>query len=626
MSLISSSRRPARKQQRPKGTLALLFAMVLALLGGIFATTVWATPAGQWAPKLGLDLEGGRQIILEPEIGEGQTINSQQVEQAVDIIRRRVDGSGVAEAEVTTLGERNIVVSIPGEPSETMLESLSRSSQLMFRAVIASQPNQPPEITLPTPPEAPKATSSPKASPSSSAGGGSQVEPNASRTGANGAYPEAYPAATTAPGGASAAESPSPKPSPTKKAPKKKGPTPSDTSWGTRTVSAAWVKTGIVDKGATYQDLLTAYDCGKAELRDTASRAPKTQPVVMCDEDGATKYLMGPTEVDGTMVETASSGPETNQQGAQTGGTQINLEFDDKGKAAFGAMTARLAKFGQQTDQNKSAIIIDGQVISALGTTEPIRNGEARITGGFTAESGKTLSDQLKFGALPFSFNELTNDQISPQLGQDQLNKGIIAGVIGLVLVVIYSLFQYRTLGLVTVASLAIAGLLTYGSIVLLGHLANFRLTMAGVTGLIVAIGFTADSFIVYFERVRDEVRSGRPLRAAVETGWGRARRTIIISDVVNFMAAAILYVLSESNVKAFAFTLGLTTVIDIVVVMLFTHPALTLLARTKFFGGGHPWSGLDPERLGAKTATYAGRGRVTIADRRRTATEGGSA
>lgn len=609
---MSPSRRPARKQQRPKGTLVLLFAIIVALFGGIFASTVWSDPKGQWVPKLGLDLEGGRQIILEPVVGQSGDINSQQVDQAVDIIRRRVDGSGVAEAEVSTLGARNIVIAIPGEPSEEMLDSLSQSSQLTFRAVIASQQNQAPQIELPTPPKAAKASSTSSSSPSSS------PSASASSSGANGTYPQAYTAATnpfrSVSTRATAADD------------GKKPSNPSDTAWGEQKVTSAWVKAGVVDKGATYQDLLSAYDCNKQEQRELAATAPKSQPIVMCDQDSKMKYLMGPIEVDGSSIDDATSGPETNQQGVQTGGTQISLKFDDKGKAAFGKMTTRLAKFGEQSDQNKSAIVLDGQVISALGTNEPIRNGEARITGGFTPESGKTLADQLKFGALPFSFKELTNDQISPQLGKDQLQKGLLAGVVGLALVVVYSLFQYRVLGLVTVASLLIAGVITYGAVTLLGTTSNFRLSMAGVTGLIVAIGVTADSFIVYFERVRDEVRSGRPLRAAVETGWGRARRTIIISDVVNFMAAAILYVLSESNVKAFAFTLGLTTIFDLIIVMLFTHPTLTLLARTKFFGGGHPWSGLDPVRLGAKTTTYAGRGRVTIADRRHATPQEGSA
>jgi len=244
-------------------------------------------------------------------------------------------------------------------------------------------------------------------------------------------------------------------------------------------------------------------------------------------------------------------------------------------------------------------------------------SGQVSITGSFTAASSKVLADQLKFGALPMSFVQETRDDITPTLGGEQLSRGLLAGAIGLLLVVLYSLFQYRALGLVTVSSLLIASALTYAVVTLFGWSIGFRLTMAGVAGLIVSIGITADSFIIYFERVRDEVRDGRALRAAVETGWKRARRTILISDAVNFLAAVVLYVLAASNVRGFAFTLMLTTVIDIVVVFLFTHPLLSILANTKFFGEGHKWSGLDPKRLGARTVTYAGRGRVTIAARR---------
>ena len=210
------------------------------------------------------------------------------------------------------------------------------------------------------------------------------------------------------------------------------------------------------------------------------------------------------------------------------------------------------------------------------------------------------------------SFKLQTQDDISPTLGKEQLGLGLLAGLIGLLLVVAYSLAQYRLLGLVTVASLIVAAVTTYGVLTLLGWSHNFRLTMAGVTGVIVAIGVTADSFIVYFERIRDEVREGRPLVTAVDAGWARAKRTILAADAVNLLAAVVLYVLAASNVRGFAFTLGVTTLIDLAVVFLFTHPVVAILAHTKFFGGGHPWSGLDPERLGAKTpkTRYAGRGR----------------
>ena len=253
--------------------------------------------------------------------------------------------------------------------------------------------------------------------------------------------------------------------------------------------------------------------------------------------------------------------------------------------------------------QNQLAATLDSQVIVAPRFNEAILDGRASITGGFTLDGARSLSDQLKFGALPLSFIEQTSIDISPTLGSEQLRYGLIAGLIGLFLVVVYSLIQYRALGFVTVASILVAGLITYLTITILGWSHNYRLDMAGVTGLIVAIGFTADSFIVYFERVRDELRDGRSLAAAVETGWNRAKRTILVADGVNFLAALTLYALASSSVRGFAFTLGLTTLIDLLVVFLFTHPVVSLLARRPFFRDGHAWSGLDPRRLGADDA-----------------------
>ena len=342
--------------------------------------------------------------------------------------------------------------------------------------------------------------------------------------------------------------------------------------------------------------------------------------MVTCDAERPLKYILGPAEVFGTEISNATSGQQTTQGGSTSGIWEVRLDFNSAGTKSFCDLTSRITSL--QSPRNQGAIVLDNKVISNPVPQAALCAGNASITGSFTAASSKVLADQLKFGALPLSFALQTSDQISPTLGGDQLTRGLIAGGIGLLLVVAYSLFQYRALGLVTVSSLIIAGLLTYAAVTLFGWSTGFRLTMAGVTGLIVSIGIVADSFILYFERVRDEVRDGRALRAAVETGWNRARRTILISDAVNFLAAVVLYALAASNVRGFAFTLMLTTIIDIVVVFLFTHPLLSILANTKFFGEGHKWSGLDPKRLGARTATYAGRGRVTIAARR-AATEG---
>ncbi|NYJ74544.1 protein translocase subunit SecD [Allobranchiibius huperziae] len=654
---------------RPVRTLVLLAALVIALFAAIGASAALGNPAGQWSPKLGLDLEGGRQIVLQPSVGKGQTVTTGQVDQAVDIIRERVNGNGVSEAQVSRLGAKNIQVSLPGNPSQETLNSLAQSSQLFFRAVINSTQDTPPTFTLPTPYTAPttKGSTTPKSStsPSGTATPSGTSSSSSSSSTANDVLPQAFRAATTTPTPStsstpaasstspSATASSTPQASASSTTPARNLPTPydssgnvttnglgaSDTGWESRTVSNDWITSGLATKGETYSQLLTAYSCSNndsrlgptaAQWQQVARQIPASQPTVGCDtgraisgaQAPATKYLMGPSEVTGSQITDASFGQATTQQGVTTGQYEVNLTFNSKGSSEFAKVTGRLN--GLQAPRNQFGIVVDGLVISAPSNTNgAITGGKAQITGNFTENSAKTLANQLKFGALPFSFNELTSSQVSPQLGSQQLRDGIIAGIIGLILVVLYSLAQYRLLGLVTIASLVTSAVITYGAVTLLGYTSNLRLTMAGVTGLIVAIGITADSFIVYFERVRDEVRSGRPLRAAVQTGWSRARRTVLVSDAVNFLAAAVLYILSEDNVKAFAFTLGLTTLIDILVVFLFTHPVLTLLSRTSFFGNGHKWSGFDPERLGARGVTYAGRGRVTIAERKAAAAAG---
>jgi len=259
-------------------------------------------------------------------------------------------------------------------------------------------------------------------------------------------------------------------------------------------------------------------------------------------------------------------------------------------------------------------MVLDRLVVEAPSVSEVIPNGQAQITGSLTRSSAATLANQLNFGALPLTFTVQSENQVSATLGTEQLQKGLLAGLIGLVLVVAYSLLQYRALGFVTVASLALAAVISYGVITLLSWTQGYRLSLPGVAGLIVAIGITADSFIVYFERVRDELRDGRTLVGAVDKGWNRARRTILASDAVNFLAATVLYVLAVGGVRGFAFTLGLTTLIDLLIVFTFTHPVMMLLAKTSFFGDGHPASGLDPRRLGVRGARYVGRGRVVTA------------
>jgi preprotein translocase subunit SecD len=354
--------------------------------------------------------------------------------------------------------------------------------------------------------------------------------------------------------------------------------------------------------------LYDSLDCSQP-FRAAGQVDDPTLPIVTCDTDLYGKYILGPVEVEGTDIADANAGTVTTSTGAATNTWAVNLKFTGAGTDKFAKTTGRL--FPLAAPQNQFAITLDGYVITAPTLQAVITGGDAQITGNFDKNSSKTLADQLKYGALPISFEVQSQENISATLGSEQLTSGLLAGAIGLLLVIIYSFFQYRGLALVTVGSLVVAAIITYLMIALLSWRQGYHLSLSGVAGLIVAIGITADSFIVYFERVRDELRDGRNLGAAVETGWKRALRTILVSDGVSLLAAVVLYTLTVGNVRGFAFTLGLTTLIDLAVVILFTHPMLELLAKTKFFSSGHPWSGFDSKALGA--TSYVGRGAFRV-------------
>lgn len=339
-----------------------------------------------------------------------------------------------------------------------------------------------------------------------------------------------------------------------------------------------------------------AYDC--ADPANDPAQAPADQPLITCDPTGAQKYILGPVELDGSAIDDATFGLQSNN-----GQWAVNLRFDTEGTETFAAISQRL--YGATPPLNQFAFVLDGSVLSAPSMNAIIVGGDPSITGSFTQESAQVLADQLKYGALPLSFNVESSNTVSATLGSQQLQIGLVAGLIGLLLVAIYSVVVYRALGFVIIASLIVMGVLTYVMLAILAWRMGFRLSLAGVAGIIVTIGFTADSFIVYFERIRDEMRDGKSITSAVEDGWARAKRTIYISKSINVLAAVVLYVLADASVKGFAFTLGLTTAIDVLIFILFTHPVLQLLARTKFFGSGHPLSGLDPDALGA---VYRGR------------------
>jgi preprotein translocase subunit SecD len=524
---------PVRKAWRSLTWLAVIIIGLTAInAGGV----LWG--GSSWAPKLALDLEGGTQIVLAPQLADGEEVTTEQLNNAVSIIRQRIDASGVSESEITTQGSgtrQTIVVSIPGVPDDETLERIEASAKLEFRPVLVTE------------------------------------------------------VAATQAVGDDATATPTPTPTPTAElndVPTTSPTNASDLAYVTEALAAEY----------------TNFTCESDEAVVT-NVAPADEPLVTCDDLNQYKYILGPVEVTGDKITDATNSLVTNSSGVSTGQWGVNIVFDNEGSDQFAEVTERLN--GLTGAQNQFAIVLDGKVISAPTTNAVITDGKPQISGTFDQETSKTLADQLKYGALPISFTTESTEVISSTLGSSQLQSGFIAGLIGLGLVLIYSLFQYRVLGLVTMASLVVAGVITYLVIALLSWRQGYRLSLAGVAGLIVAIGFTADSFIVYFERVRDELRDGKGLVSSVESGWKRALRTIYAAKSVNLLSAVILFILAIGNVRGFALTLGLTTIIDVLVVVLFTHPMLQLLATTKFYANGHPASGLDPKGLGA---VYRGR------------------
>lgn len=581
-----------------------LLVAVLVLLTSILLGTRFSDAA--LTPRLALDLEGGTQLILTPRTEDGSEVSEDDINQAIEIIRQRVDASGVAEAEITRQGQQNIVVALPGQPDESTLNLVRQSAQLRFRPVlfIGDPAVIDPGALAEAQAEAADATVSDPAAPA--------PEDSASAT-------EPEPAAT--------ATEPATEPSTPATEP---APEPTTPAWTQEEIAAAAFAAADTNADGVLSDEPSAapesnsstlwfteklaHEYYLLDCRDPANvaggdRFDPAGPAVACALDGTAKYVVGPADVEGTQVTQAASGLETTSTGATTNNWIVTMSFNDEGKNAFADATTRLKDL--PAPQNQFAIVLDGLVVSAPSVSSTIPNGEAMISGSFTRESAATLANQLNFGSLPLNFEVQSEEQISATLGLEQLQRGLLAGIIGIGLVLVYMLLQYRALAAVAAASLVVAALLTYLMITLLGWTTGYRLSLAGVAGLIVAIGITADSFIVYFERIRDEVREGRSLQDAVEYGWLRARRTILASDAVNFLAAAVLYFLAVGGVRGFAFTLGLTTVMDLLVVIMFTHPMMQLLIRTRFFGQGHAWSGLDPEHLGASSATYRGRGQV---------------
>ncbi|MBC9715624.1 protein translocase subunit SecD [Streptomyces sp. TRM66268-LWL] len=556
-------------QPKPGRALALIVIIMVALTGGMFLS-------GHTTPRLGIDLAGGTSITLEarPEPGGENAVNPTNMNTAVSIIERRVNGLGVSEAEVQTQGDKNIIVNIPkGTDEEQAREQVGTTAQLYFRPVLNLAAGDPKADPAGTPSATPSASESGKKDDKDAKDKDEKASPSASSssTPQGRAVTDALKDTTPSP---SASESGDPKASPSPSASESVDPATKD-----------------------LQTKFAALNCTDEKQRtDVAKGTKPTDTIVACGKnnlDQWEKYILGPAAVAGKDVKDANA-----EIDPQTGAWKVTMDFTGGGSDKFAKITGELSK--QQQPLNQFAIVLDNNVVSAPTVNQTL-SSNAEITGSFNQDSANELANMLKYGSLPLTFHEQSVDTVTAALGGDQLEAGLIAGAIGLALVVIYLVVYYRGLSLIALLSLAASAILTYTLMSLLGPTIGFALNLPAVCGAIVAIGITADSFIVFFERIRDEVREGRTIQPAVERAWPRARRTILVSDFVSFLAAAVLFIVTVGKVQGFAFTLGLTTLLDVVVVFLFTKPLMTLLARKKFFRSGHPWSGLDPKRLGAK-------------------------
>jgi len=600
---------PSSNASRPGRALAVLAALIVVLVLAILGSDL-ASP-GSWSKNfrvhLGLDLTSGTTVELRAVKPGGRTPTTADMQQAIQIMENRVNASGTTEAQVQQQGSDIINVSVPGQSAQHVVDLVSQTAELQFRQVLLEAPNTAasgataPASPAPAPSVSPSASATPSASASAQAAGG---------PGAAGGGPQelarrarALPAASPSPSASGTASSAAP-------AGATPSPTSATTTWqqaqGDPSLVSAPVKAQFNKLNCSDRDWKQAVGYNNEQWNNRGIQT------VSCGLIGGTmyKFALDKAYVVGKDIASASATPSTTSTS-----WDVNLNFKGNGTKQFGNLTTRMYdKYaGSQGAPNQLGVVLDGVVVSNPYVQTPTTNGQTLISGTFSQNEATTLANQLSYGALPLTFAQESVQSVSPQLGRDQLDAGLIAAALGLLLVVIYLLLYYRGLAIVAVCSLVIAGLIAYLSVVVLGKYQGFALSLAGIAGLIVAIGITADSFVVYFERLRDEVREGRSLRAAVERGWSRARRTILVSDTVSFLAAALLYYFAIGSVRGFAFTLGLTTIIDVVVVFTFTKPMMTLLARTKFFGGGHPLSGLDPSRLGAR-APWRGTPRRTAA------------
>ncbi|MGC4773456.1 protein translocase subunit SecD [Micromonospora sp. DT44] len=606
---------PPQGQMRPGRQLAVLgLIFVVLYLLVFFAGGASGSFKDRLEPRLGLDLIGGTRVTLEATNSvDGKPPTAENLEEARQIIESRVNAFGVAEAEVVTEGNRNIVISLPGENRD--LTDVGSAAELRFRKVLkaadgsgtaVAPPAAAPTPSAAPPSGAPSASAAPKVSPSAT--GAAKVSPSASG-GQGGMAPAPSASATPTPSAsASAAPSASASAEPVpasieeqrKAVEQKVGAAAWQAASGLQAPADLSADPSLGDKLKPFSTLtpqevavlpaqtqfnVPTIGCAQLDKRPPASISDPKQQVVSC-EDGASKYLLDQAKVLGTDVDDADAVLD------QANSWVVSLDFTGDGQGKWTALTREaFGNEGQACDATalgqdgkcRVAVVLDNEIVSSP-EIQGVLTGNSQITGQFTQKDASTLAGQLRYGALPVTFEQQEAQNVTATLGASHLRAGLLAAGIGMLLVIIYAFFYYRLLGSVIFLSLILSALLVFGALVVLGRQIGFTLTLAGIAGMIVSLGVAADSFVIYFERLKDEIREGRSPRSAVPRAWIRARRTIISANAITLLSAVVLYVVSVGTVKGFAFALGLATVLDLVVVFLFRHPIMTMFARTRAF------------------------------------------
>ncbi|OBG21730.1 protein-export membrane protein SecD [Mycolicibacterium celeriflavum] len=555
---------------------ARYLSLFLVLLVGAYCL-VFLTGDKEAEPKLGIDLQGGTRVTLTARTPDGSPPTRDALNQAQQIINDRVNGLGVSGSEVIIDGN-NLVITVPGSESSDA-RNLGQTARLYIRPVIHVIPAEPPGEQPPTeeappgsPPGGPMMPGQPPGAPAEPGAPTQPGEPPSAPP----AAPAVPPAPQPRPYPQEPPAQPAPEPPPTP-APSPAPPAPAPTQAEPQSPEDLPLEQRIADEKQLRQStdqqiqiLAMQFQATRCDEEDVlAGNDDPNLPLVTCSDDGSQVYLLDKSILSGEQIEDATSGLDQ-----QRGEYVVDVQFKSEGAKIWADFTA--ANVGTQT-----AFVLDSKVMSAPEIREAIPGGRTQITGQFTQQTARELANVLKYGSLPLSFEASEAETVSATLGLSSLRAGLIAGAVGLALVLLYSLLYYRMLGVLTALSLIASGAMVYAILVLLGRWIGYTLDLAGIAGLIIGIGMTADSFVVFFERIKDEIREGRSFRSAVPRGWARARKTIVSGNAVTLLAAVVLYILAVGQVKGFAFTLGLTTVLDVVVVFLVTWPLVYMASKS---------------------------------------------